>query len=82
MLRSRLAAGLAQALGQLRLLQHGLRGLRQRTGLRKQQCLAVADLMLMPAGLGLGLLDALACGVPLVTSLAPGLRCPRRCSRC
>jgi len=41
-------------------------------GLRKQQCLAVADLMLMPAGLGLGLLDALACGVPLVTSRAPG----------
>lgn len=41
-------------------------------GLRKQQCLAVADLVLMPAGLGLGLLDALACGVPLVTSHAPG----------
>lgn len=41
-------------------------------GLHKQQCLAVADLMLMPAGLGLGLLDALACGVPLVTSPARG----------
>lgn len=41
-------------------------------GERKHQCLAVAELMLMPASLGVGLLEALACGVPLVTSDAPG----------
>lgn len=40
-------------------------------GLRKQQWLACADAMLMPAQLGLGLLDAMAAGVPLVTSTAP-----------
>jgi glycosyltransferase involved in cell wall biosynthesis len=41
-------------------------------GLRKQQWLACADALLMPTQLGLGLLDAMASGVPLVTTTAAG----------
>lgn len=41
-------------------------------GQRKAQWLAAADLMLAPAGMGLGLLEAMAGGLPLVTSDAPG----------
>lgn len=41
-------------------------------GSEKVRFMAAADVMIAPAHLGLGVLDAFACGVPLVTTLSPG----------
>ncbi|MFZ5576455.1 MAG: glycosyltransferase family 4 protein [Pseudomonadota bacterium] len=38
-----------------------------RFGREKAACLKLSDIMLNPAALGLGILDAFACGVPIVT---------------